>query len=160
MTAKTRLSLEELFHVTRHLKVHMEELREGRLIKDVNYLYLVVSARIGLLECSHDIVYIMREKKFKGYENLDFTFDLTIPKDVDIDTYEFAVLTYDSFKVAQRVDELLDTMTDPTFIPLDPEAANEQMKVLEKSIVESCIAIKMLKKHYGVSTDFDKGIYI
>ena len=160
MTAKTRLSLEELFHVTRHLKIHMEELREGRLLKDEKYLYLVISARLGLLECAHDMVYIMREKQFKGYENLDFTFDLTIPKDLDINTYEFSTLTYDSFKVVQRIEELLEIMANPSFILLDPASANEQMKVLEKSIIESCIAIIMLKKHFNISTDFDKGIYI
>lgn len=160
MTAKNRLSTEELFHVTRHLKIHMEELKNGNLSKDLNYLNLVVSARLGLLECAHDMVYIMREKKFKGYENLDFSFDLSIPEQVDIKTYEFTLLTYDSFRVAQRIDDLLDTMADPSLIPLDAKDANEQMKVLEKSIVECSIAIKMLKEYYGVSTDFDKGIYI
>ena len=160
MTANNKLSTEELFHVTRHLKIHIEELRKGELAKDVNYLYLVVSARLGLLECAHDMVYIMREKKFKGYENLDFSFDLDIPKDINIETYEFSLLTYDSFRVAQRVDDLLDLFQNPSLISLAPEDANEQMKVLERAIVECSIAIKMLKEYYGISTDFDKGVYI
>lgn len=160
MTAKTRLSTEELFHVTRHLKIHIEELRANALTKDANYLNLIVSARLGLLECAHDMVYIMREKKFKGYENLDFTFDLSIPKDVDINTYQFSLLTYDSFRVAERIDNLLDIMEDPSFIPLDSKDANAQMKILEKSIVECNIAIKILKEYYDIPTDFDKNVYI
>lgn len=76
-------SFEESLFVMRELKSTIDEFKYGTFCKDEKFFEKVVKVRTSVLEWAHDIVYIMRGKQFKGYENIDFSFNLSLPEDFD-----------------------------------------------------------------------------
>lgn len=150
----TKMMHEDVFHVVRHMRGHIQELREKKLNKEKEYLLEIVDARLSMLELAHDMVYIMRERKYNGYENVDFSFDLRISEDIDLEKYEFQIFNFDSFRIIMRIENLLE-FQEPEEISLSPEDAGEQMNTLNRAIVDMSVAIRILKQYYDVSENFD-----
>ena len=64
------MSLEQTDHFLRHVKMHADEVKLGTFKKDKeDYLKKLKEAQKVALEMSHDMIYILRLRKFKGYEN-------------------------------------------------------------------------------------------
>ena len=71
------MSLEQTDHFLRHVKMHADEVKLGTFKKDKeDYLKKLKEAQKVGLEMSHDMIYILRVRKFKGYENADFSFNI------------------------------------------------------------------------------------
>ena len=76
------MSLEQTDHFLRHVKMHADEVKLGTFKKDKeDYLKKLKEAQKVALEMSHDMIYILRLRKFKGYENADFSFNIKLPDD-------------------------------------------------------------------------------
>lgn len=146
------MTLEENIRTIRHLNQHVIELRENRFSKQLTYLREIVEARRITLEMAHDMVYVMREKSYKGYENMDFCFDLTLPK--KIEKHEIGTYIIDQFTTALRVKNRLEFF-EARNIALEVIDAEEQMNILSKVIIDLSVAIELFKKYYNVEEDFD-----
>lgn len=66
---RKRMSLEQMDHFLRHVKMHVEEFQNGDFYKDRSYLEKLKEAQYLALEVSHDMIHVMRTKQFKGYED-------------------------------------------------------------------------------------------
>lgn len=149
------MTLEKYLHNLRHLKRHVEELKKGTFEKERQYLQDLVETRYKIIEWEHDMIYVMRERKFKGYENQDFSFDLSIPEKLEsYDFHEFnPVDFYTLVKVLAKLDLLTEISTE-----LEPEAAVKQVKILQAAILDFSVAIALFKTYYQVNEDFDNFI--
>lgn len=148
------MTLEEGLHIARHLKGHVEELRKGTFEKKQDYLDLLVSTRWQLLELAHDMVYIMREKEYKGYEDADFYYNPRLPKDLDISKHEFMTLTFDSFRTVTETQAKMEFM-EARDVRLSKEDAEKQMEVLSDATRDLSVGIAIFKSYFGVTKDFD-----
>lgn len=138
------MSLEQMDHFLRHVKMHAEELRRGEFCKEVeSYVSKLRMAQGLALEVSHDMIHVMRLKEFKGYENADFSFDVFLPENWK--EHHFREYTYTSFKVGCRLKETLDLGYIPEdCIQLSCEEAQSQLEILGNAIQDVEVMIMML----------------
>lgn len=149
------MALEKYLHNLRHLKGHVEELKNGTFAKGDQYLKDLVETRYRIIEWEHDMIYIMRERKFEGYENQDFSFDLSIPE--KLDEYKFYQFNPEDFYTLVKVLAKLNFLTEIS-ADLEPEAAVKQVKTLQVAILDFSVAIALFKTYYNVNEDFDNFI--
>ena len=92
---------------------------------------------------SHDMIYILRLRKFKGYENADFSFNITLPDDWK--NHEFRTFDCQSFRIGCKLRMALEMGIDERNLRIDVKELEEQMKVLGDAIQDSEVLIKMLE---------------
>ena len=132
------MSLEQTDHFLRHVKMHADEVKLGTFKKDKeDYLKKLKEAQKVALEMSHDMIYILRLRKFKGYENADFSFNIKLPDDWK--NHEFRTFDCQSFKIGCKMG------IDERNLRIDVKELEEQMKVLGDAIQDSEVLIKMLE---------------
>lgn len=149
---KFDMTREDYLKVARHLKRHVEELQDETFDKDRTYLYVVVDTRTAVLKWMHDMIYIMREKLFKGYEEIDFRVDVNLPEDHI--NHKFSAVNAESFVIVNSLLNKLDFMPAAA-ITLEPRDAEIQLQILEKLLVDFSVAIALLKEHYNINQNFD-----
>lgn len=139
------MSLEQMDHFLRHVKVHATELKNGTFTKDLgHYLSKLKAAQHLALEISHDMIHVMRTKQFKGYEDADFSFDVSLP--TELDSHVFRDFDYSSFKVGCKLKNTLDLgMVEDKNILLSKEDAEEQITTLSNAIQDADVLIKLLE---------------
>lgn len=139
------MSLEQMDHFLRHVKVHATELKNGTFTKDLgHYLSKLKAAQHLALEISHDMIHVMRIKQFKGYEDADFSFDVSLP--TELDSHVFRDFDYSSFKVGCKLKNTLDLgMVEDKNILLSKEDAEEQITTLSNAIQDAGVLIKLLE---------------
>ena len=138
------MSLEQTDHFLRHVKMHADEVKLGTFKKDKeDYLKKLKEAQKVALEMSHDMIYILRLRKFKGYENADFSFNSTLPDDWK--NHEFRTFDCQSFKIGCKLRMALEMGIDERNLRIDVKELEEQMKVLGDAIQDSEVLIKMLE---------------
>ena len=142
------MSLEEMDHFLRHMKVHAEEVRKGVFLKDKYYLERLKVAQRLALELSHDIIHIMRIKEFKGYENADFSFNIALPDNWK--NHEFRTFDYTSFCVGCKLKNAFDLgVVSEKELSLDSKDMEQQMENLSNAIQDSEVLIKLLEEHFS-----------
>lgn len=138
------MSLEQTDHFLRHVKMHADEVKLGTFKKDKeDYLKKLKEAQKVALEMSHDMIYILRLRKFKGYENADFSFNITLPDDWK--NHEFRTFDCQSFKIGCKLRMALEMGIDERNLRIDVKELEQQMKVLGDAIQDSEVLIKMLE---------------
>lgn len=145
-------TMEENLLVIRQLRKNVQEYRCGNFCKEETFFRKIVEVRRSVLEWAHDIVYILRDKKFKGYENLDFSFSLTLPK--DLESFELREFETERFKTIIIMQTKLMSASGID-IDLEPEEVKIQMELLRDVIVDFSVAIEILKVHYKIEENFD-----
>ncbi len=173
------LPADQADHFIRHIKMHVDELKEDLFIqyvkmhkeepksdyiiqyakpyllkpeechfcKDVIYFFKLISAQLTFLEFSHDIIHILRTKGFKGYENADFNFDVSLPKNWR--KHVFNIFDYESFKLAIQIHDIFNMgFTDEMHIRLTCEDAELMMETLGNAIQDAEVFIAMLEEYY------------
>lgn len=145
-------TMEENLLVIRQLRKNVEEYRCGKFCKEETFFRKIVEVRRSVLEWAHDIVYILRDKKFKGYETLDFSFSLTLP--TDLESFELREFETERFKTIIIMQTKLMS-TSGNDIDLEPEEVKVQMELLRDVIVDFSVAIEILKVHYKIEENFD-----
>ena len=144
-----KMTLEQMDHFLRHIKIHAEEVRNGSFNKDEAYIYKLREAQYMALEISHDMVHVMREKLYKGYENADFQFVISLPENWE--KHEFRTFDYSSFRIGINLKETIDLgMIPERAIPLECKSAEEQMECLAKAVQDAEVLIAMLKPIFGI----------
>lgn len=144
------MSLEQMDHFLRHIKMHAEEYKNGSFNKDAQYLDKLKNAQNLALEVSHDMIHVMRVKKFKGYENVDFSFDVSLPQ--NLEEHAYRDFDYSSFRVGCQIRSTLDLgMIEDYNIRLTKEDAEKQMETLGAAIQDAGVFIKLLEKHFSIS---------
>ena len=144
---RKKMTLEQMDHFLRHVKMHVEEFRTGDFYKDRSYLEKLKEAQYLALEVSHDIIHVMRSKQFKGYENADFSFNVSLPK--DLEKHVFQTFDATSFRVGCKLKATLDLgMVDEGHIILTVKDAETQMETLGHAIQDAGVFIKMLEKYF------------
>lgn len=144
---RKKMSLEQMDHFLRHIQMHVEEFRNETFCKDESYLEKLKEAQHLALEVSHDIIHVMRTKQFKGYEDADFSFDVSLPQDIQNHVYR----SFDSasFKVGCKLKLTMDLgMVDEKNILLTKEDAEVQMETLGNAIQDAGVFIKLLEKYF------------
>lgn len=145
-----KMTLEQMDHFLRHVRIHAEEFRNGSFNKSEAYIYKLREAQYMALEISHDMIHVMRQKSFKGYENADFQFVVNLPKNWE--KHEFRTFDYSSFRTGIKLREIIDLGIIPEkMIPLDCKDAEEQMEVLANAVQDAEVLITMLKPHFGIA---------
>ena len=145
-----RMLTEQADHFMRHIERHAAALREGRFTKDVSYIDKLRSAQYTFLELAHDMVHVMRFKEFKGYENADFDFNVTLPENWK--EHVFGSFDYNSFRVGIRIHEALDLgMVSERNMKLSLEDAERQMTNFGRVIQDAEVMIAMLEEHFAVN---------
>ena len=138
------MSLEQTDHFLRHVKMHADEVKLGTFKKDKeDYLKKLKEAQKVALEMSHDMIYILRLRKFKGYENADFSFNITLPDDWK--NHEFRTFDCQSFRIGCKLRMALEMGIDERNLRIDVKELEEQMKVLGDAIQDSEVLINMLE---------------
>ena len=138
------MSLEQTDHFLRHVKMHADEVKLGTFKKDKeDYLKKLKEAQKVALEMSHDMIYILRLRKFKGYENADFSFNIKLPDDWK--NHEFRTFDCQSFRIGCKLRMALEMGIDERNLRIDVKELEEQMKVLGDDIQDSEVLIKMLE---------------
>ena len=124
--------------------MHADEVKLGTFKKDKeDYLKKLKEAQKVALEMSHDMIYILRLRKFKGYENADFSFNITLPDDWK--NHEFRTFDCQSFRIGCKLRMALEMGIDERNLRIDVKELEEQMKVLGDAIQDSEVLIKMLE---------------
>ena len=138
------MSLEQTDHFLRHVKMHADEVKLGTFKKDKeDYLKKLKEAQKVALEMSHDMIYILRLRKFKGYENADFSFNIKLPDDWK--NHEFRTFDCQSFRIGCKLRMALEMGIDERNLRRAVKELEEQMKVLGDAIQDSEVLIKMLE---------------
>ena len=138
------MSLEQTDHFLRHVKMHADEVKLVNFKKDKeDYLKKLKEAQKVALEMSHDMIYILRLRKFKGYENADFSFNIKLPDDWK--NHEFRTFDCQSFRIGCKLRMALEMGIDERNLRIDVKELEEQMKVLGDAIQDSEVLIKMLE---------------
>lgn len=142
------MTLEQMDHFLRHIKMHVLELQGKNFSKDKKYLDNLKQAQNLALEISHDLIHIMRTKEYAGYEDADFDFDTHLPQNWH--DHIFRDFDYDSFKFGIRIRSLLDNgLCDEYNIRLPVEEAQNQLKILGDAIQDSAVFIMMLEEYFA-----------
>ena len=148
MTNQKKMTLEQMDHFLRHVGGDAEELRSGDFYKDFSYLEKLREAQRLALEVSHDMIHVMRTKKFKGYEDADFCFDVALP--ADLNAHQFRTFDAASFKVGCKVKTIIDLcMVEEKNIILTKEDAEDQMNTFGAAIQDAGVMIKLLEEYFG-----------
>lgn len=144
----TKMSLEQMDHFLRHMKMHAEEFKNETFTKNSPYLEKLIDAQKLALEISHDIVHIMRIKQFKGYENADFSFDVSLP--ADLQNHVFRSFDYSSFRIGCNLKATMDLgIIDEKDILLSVDDAEEQMETLGNAIQDAGVFIELLLVYFS-----------
>ena len=146
-TFMERMTLERMDHFLRHIKKHAEEVKSGTFNKDITaYSSNLRAAQYLALDISHDMVHVMRVKKFEGYEDADFEFVITLPKNWK--EHEFREFDEDSFKIGCRLKATLDYgMVAEKHIILACRDAEQQMTTLANAVQDATVLLKMLEEY-------------
>lgn len=147
-----RLTKEQAEHYARHLRIHVDELRTGNLNKNPDYVDYLAQARIIFLESAHDIIYILREKRYQGYENADFEFSITIEEE-DVLKHQFSIFDVASYRVMQKIRYLLE-FQEAKDIPLSVEEVESQMNIIGQTIIDLSYGILLFQRHFGDTREF------
>lgn len=144
----SKMTVEQMDHFLRHVKIHAEELRNGTFEKNVTYLKKLEEAQNMAIEISHEMFHIMRRKGFENYAGQDFVFYVSIPE--DIENYEFHAFDSDSFRLGCKVQRMTEIMLwcDEITITLEPKAAAEELERFSNAIQDTAVLIKMLTSHF------------
>ena len=108
MMVKERMTVEQMDHFLRHVKMHADELRNGTFSKDITYLEKLREAQRMAIDISHEMFHIMRRKGFENYAGQDFVFNVAIPE--DLEHYEFHMFDYESFRLGCKSRESLKSL--------------------------------------------------
>ena len=139
-----KMSLEQADHFLRHIKIHAEEVRTRTFTKEKQeYLKKLKEAQNIALEISHDIIYILRRREFKGYEQADFSFNVNLPDDWK--NHEFRTFDCHSFRLGCKLKKSIDMGIEEKNIIVNVSELEFQMKVLGNAIQDSEVLIKMLE---------------
>lgn len=142
------MSLEQMDHFLRHVKMHADEFRNGTFTKDRVYLDKLTTAQRLALEISHDMIHVMRLKKFEGYEDVDFSFDVSLPD--DLKAHVFRSFDYSSFRVGCTLRNTLDLgMVEEKNIILSKEDAEYQLNTLADAIQDAGVFVKLLEEYFS-----------
>lgn len=145
---RKKMTLEQMDHFLRHVEMHAEELRTNCFNKDKEYLRKLKEAQWLALEVSHDMIHVMRTKKFEGYEDADFDFDVRLPK--NLKEHKFRHFNSASFAVGRKLKATLDLdIIDEKHIVLSKEDAEEQMAILSQAIQDAGVLLKLLEVHFA-----------
>ena len=148
MTKNKKMTLEQMDHFLRHVEMHVNEFRQGSFTKGSSYLKKLKEAQKLALDVSHDIIHVMRIKKFKGYENADFCYDVSLPD--DIKHHQFRHFDAYSFRVGCKLKATIDLGIIPEkMIVLSVEDAEQQMNELGWAIQDAGVFIKMLEEYFN-----------
>lgn len=143
-----KMTLEQMDHFLRHMKMHAEEFKNETFTKNSSYLEKLIDAQKLALEISHDMVHVMRVKQFKGYENADFSFDVSLP--ADLKRHVFRSFDYSSFRIGCNLKATLDLgMIEDKDILLSVEDAEEQMEALGNAVQNAGVLIELLKVYFA-----------
>lgn len=143
-----KMTLEQMDHFLRHMKMHAEEFKNETFTKNSSYLEKLIDAQKLALEISHDMVHVMRVKQFKGYENADFSFDVSLP--ADLKRHVFRSFDYSSFRIGCNLKATLDLgMIEDKDILLSVEDAEEQMEALGNAVQDAGVLIELLKVYFA-----------
>lgn len=143
-----KMTLEQMDHFLRHMKMHAEEFKNETFTKNSSYLEKLIDAQKLALEISHDMVHVMRVKQFKGYENADFSFDVSLP--ADLKRHVFHSFDYSSFRIGCNLKATLDLgMIEDKDILLSVEDAEEQMEALGNAVQDAGVLIELLKVYFA-----------
>lgn len=143
-----KMTLEQMDHFLRHMKMHAEEFKNETFTKNSSYLEKLIDAQKLALEISHDMVHVMRVKQFKGYENADFSFDVSLP--ADLERHVFRSFDYSSFRIGCNLKATLDLgMIEDKDILLSVEDAEEQMEALGNAVQDAGVLIELLKVYFA-----------
>lgn len=144
---RRKMTLEQMDHFLRHVKMHVEEFQNGDFYKDRSYLEKLKEAQRLALEVSHDMIHVMRTKQFKGYEDADFCFDVHLPQ--NLKAHEYHTFDATSFRVGCKLKATLDLgMVDEKHIILTKEDAEAQMETLGHAIQDAGVFIKLLEEYF------------
>lgn len=141
-----KMSLEQMDHFLRHMKMHVIELKEGSFSKGPEYIEHLKNAQYMALEISHDIIHILRYNEFKGYEDADFCFDVGLPN--NLNEHNFTEFEADSFKPGCRFKDALDLGIDESMISISVHELEEQMNILGHAIQDAGVFIKLLEDYF------------
>mgnify|MGYP004590636923 FL=1 len=145
---RRKMTLEQMDHFLRHVKMHVEEFQNGDFYKDRSYLEKLKEAQRLALEVSHDMIHVMRTKQFKGYEDADFCFDVHLPQ--NLKAHEYRTFDSTSFRVGCKLKATLDLgMVDEKHIILTKEDAEVQMETFGHAIQDAGVFIKLLEEYFG-----------
>ena len=148
MTKSKKMTLEQMDHFLRHIEIHVNEFRQGCFTKGSDYLSKLKTAQKLALDVSHDIIHVMRTKQFKGYENADFCYDVSLP--ADIKHHHFRHFDASSFRVGCKLKATIDLGLIPEhLIVLSVEDAEQQMNELGWAIQDAGVFIKMLEEYFN-----------
>lgn len=142
-----KMSMEQMDHFLRHVKMHAEELREGTFNKGPDYVEKLKDAQYCALEVSHDIIHILRFKKFKGYENADFSFCISLPD--NFENYTFSEFGPDSFRAGTRLKNALDMGVEEERLSVEVHVLEMQMENLASAVRDAGVLIKLLEDHFS-----------
>lgn len=143
-----KMTLEQMDHFLWHMKMHAEEFKNETFTKNSSYLEKLIDAQKLALEISHDMVHVMRVKQFKGYENADFSFDVSLP--ADLERHVFRSFDYSSFRIGCNLKATLDLgMIEDKDILLSVEDAEEQMEALGNAVQDAGVLIELLKVYFA-----------
>jgi len=148
MMVREKMTVEQMDHFLRHVKMHADELRNGTFSKDITYLEKLREAQRMAIDISHEMFHIMRRKGFENYAGQDFVFNVAIPE--DLEHYEFHMFDYESFRLGckiQRITEIL--MDDEIKISLEPKPAADELERFSNAIQDAAVMIKMVEKHFS-----------
>lgn len=148
----SNMTREDYIKVARHLKRHVNELKKGTFNRDRRFLDVIAFTRYEVIQWMHEMIYIMREKQFKGYEEIDFLVDVELPKNHL--NYEFSDFYAESFVTINTVLNKLEFISAIS-INLNPNDAESQLKILEVLVKDFSVAILLFKEHYNVTKNFD-----
>lgn len=144
---RKKMTLEQMDHFLRHIALHAEELRQNDFQKGPEYIQKLKEAQALAADVSHDMIHVMRVKKFQGYENADFVFYTDCPE--DLEHHQFREFDVTSFRVGCKLKATLDLeMVEEKNIILTLEQAEEQLEVLGNAIQDAEVLIKMLEEYF------------
>ena len=148
MTKNKKMTLEQMDHFLRHVEMHVNEFRQGSFTKGSSYLKKLKEAQKLALDVSHDIIHVMRTKQFRGYENSDFCYDVSLPE--DIKHHHFRHFDASSFRVGCKLKATIDLGLIPEqLIVLSVEDAEQQMNELGWAIQDAGVFIKILEEYFN-----------
>ena len=141
------MSLEQMDHFLRHVKMHAEELENETFSKDIGYLEKLKFAQYKAKDVAHDLFHVMREKGFEGYKDNDFNSYIPLPDDYK--QHSFRTFDYESFRLAINVKYIMTLgMVMERDIPLNEDEARKQMEILYYALEDAEVFLQMLEVYF------------
>lgn len=147
--SREKMTVEQMDHFLRHVKMHAEELRSGTFSKDEKYLEKLMEARNMAVEVSHEMFHIMRRKGFENYAGQDFVFETKLPE--DLNTHVFHVFDNESFKLGCKIQRITEIALwcDEISIELEPKAASTELETFANAIQDADVFVKLLQEYFS-----------